>query len=327
MNRRQFIGGLAGAMAWPFEARAQKAERVPVIGFLNGQSAETYAHLVMAFRIGLNETGYLEGKNLAIEYRWGEGRADRLPELAADLVRRQVETIFAGGTPAAALAAKAATATIPIVFTTGTDPVKIGLVASLSRPGGNVTGVSFLVNQLVAKRLAVLHELLPNVTTIVALFNPKHPNAESDKKDLQEASRTIGLKLRVLNAASESELDSAFASLVQQPAEALFINADPFFNSSRNHIVTLAARHAVPAIYEVPEFVTAGGLISYGTSVTEAYRQAGVYTGRILNGEKPGDLPVIQPTKFDLVVNLKTAKSLGLTIPPSLLARADEVFE
>jgi putative ABC transport system substrate-binding protein len=324
VRRRAFITLLGGtAAAWAFAARAQQA----VIGVLNGQSADTYAHLIAALQAGLEQTGYAEGGNLAFEYRWADGRDDRLPALAADLVRREVSIIVAGGTPASTLAAKSATSLIPIVFTTGSDPVKLGFVQSLNRPRGNVTGVTFLVNQLVAKRLDLLHQLLPLVSSVAVLINPKHPNFASDTKDLQGAARTLGLKIRFLNASSESDITAAFEILLQYRAGALFVNADPLFNNRRDQIVALAARHAVPAIYELREYVIAGGLISYGTSVTEAYRQAGIYAGRILKGEKPADLPVMQSTKFELVINFKTAKLLGIEIPATLLATADEVIE
>jgi putative ABC transport system substrate-binding protein len=315
----------AAAAAWPLWARAQDA--VPVIGFLNGQSAESYAHLVAAFHRGLKETGYVEGQNVRIEYRWGNGLDAPLPGLASDLVERRVAVIVCGGTPLATLAAKSATSTVPIVFTTGTDPMKLGLVDSFNQPGGNATGVSFLVNQLGGKRLELLHELLPKITTVAALVNPNHPNAESDLRDVQQAAQVFGIQLVTVNASTESEINSAFDTFVQQGAGALIINADPFFNSRRDQITALAASHAMPAMYELREFVQAGGLISYGTSVTDAYRQAGVYAGRILRGEKPADLPVVQPTKFELAINLKAASMLGVTVPQTLLIAADEVIE
>ena len=280
-----------------------------------------------AFRQGLSETGYVEGQNVAIEYRWAEGRYDRLPALAADLVGRKVDVIVTSGGDPAALAAKNATSTIPIVFTVGGDPVAAGLVASLARPGGNLTGVSILAVELMPKRLELLSELVPQARVIALLVNPNNPNAERIMRDVQEAARAKGVQLHILKAGTESEIDAAFASLVQLQAGALVVGADPFFNSRREQLVALAARHAVPAIYEWREFAAAGGLISYGASLTAAYRQVGIYAGKILKGAKPADLPVQQPTTFELVVNLKTAKALGLTVPPSILARADEVIE
>ncbi len=301
---------------------------MPVIGFLNGASSETFAHLAAAFRQGLSEAGYVEGRNVAIEYRWAEGEYDRLPALAAELVRRQVAVIAAGGGVAAALAAKAATTTIPIVFSGGGgDPVKLGLVASLNRPGGNVTGVSILTAALGAKRLGLLRELLPSATLIAVLINPTNPNSEIQLKDIEEAARTVGQQIFILYASNERDFDAAFAIIVERRAGALVVGADPYFNSRRDQLAGLAARHAIPAMYEQREFAVAGGLASYGTSLTDSFRQVGDYAGRILKGEKPADLPVMQPTRFELVINLKTATALRLTVPPTLLARADEVIE
>jgi ABC-type uncharacterized transport system substrate-binding protein len=322
MRRRDFITLLGAGAAWPLVARAQQPA-MPVIGFLHQASPP---HKIDAYHEGLNKMGYVEGQNVAVEYRWAEGQYDRLPALAIDLVRRRVAVIGVAFHPAA-LAAKAATGTIPIVFVSGTDPVESTLVASLSRPGRNITGVSVLSVRLAAKRLELLHELVPDASVIAVLVNPTNPNTETQSKELREAAHVLGLQIYFHKASIEREIDTAFETIVQQRAGALLISADSFLNNRRYQIVALAARHAVPTIYDQPEGAMAGGLISYATSVADAFRQAGVYTGRILKGDKPADLPVQQSTKFELVVNLKTAKALGLTVPPSLLARVDEVIE
>ncbi|HEV8680423.1 MAG TPA: ABC transporter substrate-binding protein [Stellaceae bacterium] len=327
MRRRELIILLGGAAAaWPLASGAQR-KAMPVIGYLSGVSPGPYASYVAAFRQGLSETGYVEGQNLVIEYRWAEGRYDRLPALAADLVGRKVDLIAASGGSASARAAKITTTTIPIVFTSGEDPVATGLVASLARPGGNLTGVSFLVVDLNPKRLELLSELVPQASVIALLVNPTNPNADRIMREMREAAGAKRVQLSILKAGTETEIDAAFAALVQTQTGALVVASDAFLNSRRERVVALASRHAVPAIYEAREAAAAGGLISYGTSITSVYRQLGIYAGKILNGAKPADLPVEQPTRFELVINLKTAKELGLTVPQSLLARADEVIE
>ena len=326
MKRREFITLLGGAAAaWPLAARAQQPT-MPVIGYLDVASPEPNAFFLAALRKGLTEIGYVEGQNVAFEFRWAEGRTERLPALADELVRRQVAVIVTGGIPAAQ-AAKAATTNIPIVFLIGVDPVKFDLVASLARPGGNVTGVNFLNRETDGKRLGLLHDLVPQTTLIAVLRNPTRADAAEQLEDVQNAARMLGKQLLILNASTGSEIDTGFATLAQQRAHALLVVADAFMINRREHIVALAARHALPAIYSLREFATAGGLISYAASITDAWRQAGVYTGRILKGAKPVDLPVVQSARFELVINLKTAKALGLEVPPTLLAVADEVIE
>jgi putative ABC transport system substrate-binding protein len=326
MKRRAFITLLGGAaVAYPLAARPQQS--MPVIGFLHSGAPGPNANRVAGFRKGLSEAGFVEGQNLAIEFRWADGQNDRLPELAADLIRRQVAVIVTLSSQPATLVAKAATATIPIVFTWPGDPVDTGLVASLNRPGGNATGISTLNAELAAKRLGLLRELVPKADAISALLNPTNPEAEAVSRDLQATARTLGVQFRVLHAGTDPEIDAAFATLAAKPGGALLVNADPFLFIRRAQITALAARHAVPAIYYDREFAVSGGLMSYGTDLPTAWGQAGNYVARILKGEKPGDLPVAQPTKFELVINLKTAKALGLEVPPKLLFTADEVIE
>ena len=327
MRRRDFIQVIAGSAAvWPLVARAQQPA-IPAIGYLNTRAAGEDEHLLAAFHQGLKETGYVESQNVRIEYRWAEGRNDRLPALAADLVRRQVAVIAAGGTPPT-IAAKAATATIPIVFVTGADPAEIGLVASLNRPGGNLTGITTLTSNVAQKKLELLHDLLPTVTVIALLINPTNPIlAEINRRDLQAAARTLGLLILMLRASSEREFEAAFATLVQQRAGGLVIGTDAFFNSRSRQLAALAARHSVPSISQFRGFAAAGGLMSYGASNTDEYHLVGVYTGRILKGEKPADLPVQQAAKAELIINLTTAKALGVTVPIPILGRADEVIE
>jgi putative tryptophan/tyrosine transport system substrate-binding protein len=326
LKRREFIAMLSSAAAWPLAARAQQPS-IPIVGYVHPDSPQTVVGLLAAFREGLGETGYVEGQNVAIEYRWAENDLSRIPELVADLVRRQVAVIATPGSSAAALAAKAATTTIPIVFTLGLDPVQLGLVASLSRPGGNITGVNSMSNELVAKRLGLLHELLPTATRFAVLVNPKNPTTESLKKDIEAAAAAIGPRIEFFTASTGAEIDTAFASLLQKRADALVVHPDNLFINRRVQLITLAARHAVPTVYPLRPDAEAGGLMSYGTKLADAHRQAGVYTGRILKGAKPADLPVVQPTTFEFVINLQTAKTIGLTVPATLLARADEVIE
>ena len=326
MRRRKFIALVGFTATWPLVASAQQGA-LPVIGFLSSGSPNAYAHLLTAFRRGLNETDYVEHRNVSIEYRWAEGQADRLPALANELVARQVTVIVATGGNAPALAAKAATNTIPIVFTGGGDPVALGLVTSLSRPGGNATGASNISISIDPKRLEILRELVPRADKIACLRNPENANADTQLREVQAAARTLRQEIFIVTASAVRELDDAFASIDQQRAGALLVMSDPFFNNIRDQLVARAAKHAIPAMYPFREFVLAGGLINYGPSVADAFRQAGVYTGKILKGAKPADLPVMLPTKFELVINLKTAKTLGLDVPLRLQQLADEVIE
>jgi putative ABC transport system substrate-binding protein len=325
MKRREFITLLGGAAAWPLAARAQQL--MPVIGFLSGRSPGEAASAVDAFREGLSKIGYIEGQNVTIEYRWAEGDYARLPALATELVGRQVNVIAATGGEASGIAAKAATETIPIVFTMGGDPVELGLVLSLNKRGGNVTGVTFIVGDIATKRLGLLRQLVTNATTIAMLVNPNYPATSAEVRDVQAAARTIGLQIDLLTASTAREINTVLASLVSKRPDAIFVGGDPFLLGQRDQIVSLVAHHAVPATYPQREYVAAGGLMSYGTSVPDGYRQAGVYTGRILRGAKPAELPVLQPTNLELAINLKTARTLRLNVPPTLLAIADEVIE
>jgi putative tryptophan/tyrosine transport system substrate-binding protein len=327
MKRREFITLIGGAaVTWPLTARAQQ-RAMSMIGFLSSRSPGESAGVVAAFRQGLGEAGFVEGQNLAIAFRWAEGRYDRLPALAAELVDLRVVALFAAGGPPSALAAKAATSTVPVVFSAVNDPVRLGLVPSLNRPSGNITGMSFLNSEIIGKSAQLLKEMVPAVAAIAYLVNPSSPSAEVYTKEAPAIARALGIRVPVLDASTEHDLDEAFASLGKIGADALVVPAEPFFDSQRDRIVALAARHALPAIYGLREYAVAGGLMSYGASLPDAYRQGGIYVGRILKGDKPADLPVMQPTKFDLVLNLKTSKALGLTVPDRLLALADEVIE
>jgi putative ABC transport system substrate-binding protein len=327
MRRREFIRLLGiTAAAWPLTVRAQQPA-LPVIGFLNSASPQQWENNVGGFRAGLKETGYIDGQNVAIEFRWAEGNYDRLPGLAADLVRHKVAVLVASGGTPSVTAAKAATATIPIVFTTGSDPVRLGFVTSLSHPGGNITGVNMFLAAMESKRLGLLRALIPGVQLIAVLLNPNRPDHAQQLRQVQEAAATVGQQIHILLASNVSDIDTAFATAMHLRGGAMLVGSDPFFNSQREKIVALAARYSIPAIYELRVFTLAGGLMSYGTNITDGYRQAGIYAGRILKGEKPGDLPVVQSTKFEFVINLKTAKALGIEVPPSLSAEADEIIE
>jgi putative ABC transport system substrate-binding protein len=326
MRRRDFIAGLGGIAAWPLKARAQQPA-LPVIGFLGAASPDGYAPFVGGFLRGLKEAGFIDSENVAIVYRWAEGRYDRLPALAAELVAKRVSVMVATGGLSSSLAAKEATKTIPIVFTLGSDPLKSGLVASLNRPGGNVTGISLFAYLLDAKRVELMHELVPGATMIALLANPNNPQTDAQLADVEAACRTFGQQVVILKASSASEIEEAFAALAQRRVSALLVSADPFFLGRRHQIVASVARHSIPAMYEWRQFAEADGLMSYGVDLVDAYRQAGVYVAKILNGAKPADLPILQPTKFEFVINLKTAKKMGLDLPAKLLALADDVIE
>ena len=324
MRRREFISLVGGAAAWPLVARAQQK---PTIGFLNSGSANAYPDRIIAFHQGLRQLGYVEGENVAVDYRWALGEYERLPALAAELVERRVSVLIATGGEPAALAAKSATSTIPIVFAIGGDPIKLGLVASYNRPGGNATGANILAAEMDGKRLGLLHELIPNAARVGLLLNPNFPAYPTQLNELQRAATIIGLQVEVLRANTDGEIDAAFEIASRKRVGALILAASPFFDTRRDKLVALATGHALPTVYHFREFAVAGGLMSYGVSIPHIYRQVGVYAGRILSGESPANLPVQQPTTFELVVNLKTAKILGIEVPPTLLARADEVIE
>jgi putative ABC transport system substrate-binding protein len=325
MKRREFITLIGGAVAaWPLAAGAQ--QRMPVIGFLNYTSSDGFTERLRGFRQGLKDTSYVEGENVAIEYRWADNEMDRLPALVAELVRRQV-AVIAAPNPVSARAAKGATSTIPIVFLSPEDPIRHGLVASLARPGGNLTGINIFTGEVDAKRLELLHEMVPDATRVAVLVNPNNPRAETTVRDVEAAARAFGLQIQVLNVSTSREINAAFATFVRDRPDAVFVSLDVFLNSRRPQLVNLASRHMVPATYSNRDFAEIGGLMSYGTNIVDAFRQVGVYTGRILKGAKPAELPVLQPTKFELVINTQTASLLGLTVPPMLLARADEVIE
>jgi putative tryptophan/tyrosine transport system substrate-binding protein len=326
IGRREFVMLLGGAAAWPLAVRAQQPA-MPVIGLLDPRSPDALADRLRGFRQGLKETGFVEGESIAIEHRWADNQMDRLPALATDLVRRRVAVIAVPGGPDAVLAAKTATATIPIVFVVAVDPVRLGLVASLARPGGNLTGINFFGGELTAKRLELLHMLVPGATRVAVLLNPTNPTTENTTRELESAGRIMGLQIRVLNASTSPEINAAFATFVGERPDAVLVGVDPFFNGRRVQLVHLATRYAVPASYVAREFADVGGLMTYGASISDAWRQAGVYCGRILKGAKPAELPVVQSVKFELVINAETARMLGLTVPPSLLSLADEVIE